>query len=200
MNYSKEEKMLQVNKNEPNFFTETKKKIRKPKESNAWNEISSIRSDLREYILTDEQNSMCAYCEKKITSNPNKSNIDHFKTRNLYPELTLAYSNLFISCNNPTHCSSIKDNIGLTKEDYNNLISPLNSDDNFTYSVTGDVLPKNAKASYTINTFSLNHISLIEERKQIMQNFHYMKDFTSDELFEAFGSHKSLILYLKSFE
>jgi len=190
--------MLQVNKNEPDFFTTAKKKVKNQKQSDAWNEISSIRAEVREYILTNEQNSMCAYCEKKTDSNPKKSNIDHFKTRNIHPELTLEYSNLFVSCNNPNHCSSIKDNLGLKKEDFIKLISPLNNtDENFTYSNTGDILGQNDNAIFTKDAFALNHISLVEERKQIIQNFECMKDFTEDELAGAFESHKSLISYLK---
>jgi len=79
--------MLKVeNKSEPIFFIKAKN----------WGDIQEIRFKLREDIL-QEQKSMCAYCEKFISANKEKSNIDHFKTRNLFPNLVFDYENLFIS-------------------------------------------------------------------------------------------------------
>ena len=43
--------MLQVTKEEPEFFISKKKKISLPNQSTSWEEISDIRSDLRKYIL-----------------------------------------------------------------------------------------------------------------------------------------------------
>lgn len=194
--------MLQVTKAEPKFFSDEKKKITKPKESSAWNEIGSIRADLRKHILESEQSSMCAYCEKKIISDSKKSNIDHFKTRNLHPELTLDYNNFFVSCNYPNHCSSKKDNIGLKKNDYEKIINPLDKDldENFSYTHFGDIEGKNEKAKFTIDTFALNNISLVEERKEIIRNFELYKEFDELILVDAFSGHINLIKYLKNQE
>jgi len=193
--------MLQVSKTEPKFFSDKKKKILKPKESDAWSELGDIRADLREYILENEQSSMCAYCEKKITSDSKKSNIDHYKTRNLHPELTLDYNNFFVSCNNLNHCSSKKDNIGLNKNDYENMMNPLDKDldENFSYAL-GEIEGKNKKANFTIDTFALNNISLVEERKEIIRNFEFYKEFDEITLVDAFRGHVNLIRYLKNME
>ena len=192
--------MIQVTKVEPNFFSIKKNHITNQKESISWNKISDIRTELREYILSSEQNNMCAYCEKKITSNKDKSNIDHFRTRHCFPELTLEYSNLFVSCNSFLHCSSKKDTSNLTRENFNNLISPFENknDDNFTFSHTGDILGKNEKANFTKDTFELNHLSLTEERKTIILNFEYYKDLSEEELIDSLNGHSSLIKHLKS--
>ena len=125
--------MIQVNKIEPSFFTKKKKVIKNPKQPDSWSQISDIRSDLREHILSSEQDLMCIYCEKKISSDKNKSNIDHFKTRKLYPELSFEYSNLLVSCNSSNHCSYIKDSLPLTKEDYKNIINPIDKDVNESF-------------------------------------------------------------------
>ena len=80
--------MLQVNKSEPNYFTTAKSKVKLPKTKGAWEDenITKIRSQLRTEILLEEQNLLCIYCEKEIDESPKNSNIDHFKTRNLFPD------------------------------------------------------------------------------------------------------------------
>ncbi len=193
--------MLQVTKSEPDFFSNKKKKVTNPKQSDAWKEISDIRAGLREYILTNEQESMCVYCEKVITSDVKKSNIDHFKTRDQFPQATLDYENLFVSCNNKGHCSDKKDNYGLTKEEYKKIINPSSNEvDNSFYYFAGDMVGENEKAKFTIDVFELNHISLVQERKKIIQNFQYCKEFDTTTLTDMLGGHKNLIYYLKSEE
>jgi uncharacterized protein (TIGR02646 family) len=161
--------------------------------------LQITKNELREFILNNEQEYMCAYCEKKISSSSEKSNTDHFKTRHMYPELTLDYKNLFVSCKSQEHCEYIKDNKGLIKEDFDRLISPLmNMHDNFTYSLTGDILGLNKNAEYTINTFILNHISLKEERLRIIKDFEYYKELDENILITTIASHQNLISYLKA--
>ena len=45
-------------------------------------------------IRIEEQSLLCSYCEREIDADPNISNIDHFKKRDLFPNLTLDYNNL----------------------------------------------------------------------------------------------------------
>lgn len=189
--------MLQINKVEPSFFTEKKRKINEPKQSSAWEELSDIRADLREYILSNEQKDMCVYCEKMITSDRRKSNIDHFKLRSLYPELTLDYNNLFVSCNNIYHCSSKKDNAKLKKDDFENIVNPIDIEENFSYTYIGEIEGKNEKAKNSIEVFGLNHKSLVEERKQIINYIEFYKETKEEILISSFNGHKNLIKFLK---
>jgi len=191
--------MLRVTKIEPKLFSNKKRKIKKPKESKAWRELADIREDLRSHILSQEQDNMCIYCEKQISASSQKSNIDHYKTRKLYPELTLNYNNLFVSCNHNAHCSSHKDRLPLTKEDYQNILNPLSIelDNAFGYTSFGEIEPLNKKAKFTQESFNLNHISLVEERKLIIQNFESYKEFDEDILVECLGGHIGLIRELK---
>ena len=103
--------MRQIIKDELDYFTSAKSKVALPKTKGAWEDkaISEIRAKLREDMLLEEQSLLCAYCEKEIDENSTSSNIDHFKTRNLFPELTLEYSNLLVSCNTKERCSNFKD-------------------------------------------------------------------------------------------
>jgi uncharacterized protein (TIGR02646 family) len=191
--------MFRVSKVEPKFFSDKKRKIKKPKESTAWRELADIREDLRSHILGQEQGAMCIYCEKKITADSQKSNIDHYKTRKLYPELTLDYENLFVSCNHNAHCSSHKDRLPLQKEDYQNILNPLSEEleNAFDYTSFGEIEPLNKKVEFTQDSFNLNHISLVEERKLIVQNFESYREFDEDILVECLGGHIGLIRALK---
>lgn len=190
--------MLDLKKEEPNFFTDIKKKIKNPKQSDAWGEISNIRADLKKHILVTEQSSMCAYCEKMVKDDSTKSLIDHFKVRDHFPDLTLEYTNLFVDCGYKNHCSSIKDQIGLKKEDYSKLISPLdNIEENFSYTMFGEIEGLNENAKFTQECFALNCISLTQERKTIIKNFEAYKEFDNETLSKYLGGHINFIKYLK---
>ena len=193
--------MRQIIKNEPSYFTTVKTKVKLPKTKEAWaNEyINKIRFKLRSDMLLEEQMLLCAYCEKEIDESPKSSNIDHFKTRNLFPELTLEYKNLFVSCNHNAHCSSHKDRLPLTKEDYQNILNPLSEEleDVFGYTSFGEIEPLTQKAKFTQDSFNLNHISLVEERKLIIQNFENYREFDENILVECLGGHIGLIRELK---
>jgi len=178
--------MFKINKEEPNFFKRAKKKIKSPKNSNAWSneQISIIRSELRKHILNNEQKCLCAYCEKQISYNQNKSNIDHFKTRNLFPQETLNYNNLLVSCNRKDTCSTFKDKNIKCKSEYDSIINPVIEDPNdfFDYLPTGEIVAKkfDPKAEYTIKAFNLGTIEadkLVQSRKQITK---YIKEAKSD--------------------
>jgi uncharacterized protein (TIGR02646 family) len=192
--------MLQINKIEPAFFTTVKGKTKNQKQSDAWSRINIDKDVLREHILVEEQNLMCAYCEKKINVSRQKSNTDHFKTRHAYPELTLEYSNLFVSCKSPNHCESIKDKFGLEKKDFDNILNPLHDKqiDNFKYTSFGEIEPLNEKAKFTKECFNLNSISLVEERIQIINNIESYNDFETDILIDCLGGHINLIKFLKN--
>jgi len=190
--------MLEIRKEEPIFFTEKKKKINNPKQSDTWGEISDIRADLKKHMLVAEQSNMCAYCEKFISDDSSKSQIDHFKVRDHFPDLTLEYTNLFVDCGNKNHCSSIKDQIGLKKEEFNKLVSPLdNIEKNFSYTMFGEIEGLNENAKFTKECFALNCISLVEERKNIIKNFEAYKEFDNETLSSCLGGHINFIKYLK---
>ena len=183
--------MQKIIKSEPEFFKSAKRKVRKPKEYKAWNDdnIVAIKPQLKEYII-NEQNSLCAYCERKL-EDIQKLSIDHFKKRDLFPEETLEYTNLFISCPTNNQCEKHKDNFGLSKEDYEKIIHPVfeEPEEYLTYDLTGYILPKDnldiqkkKKAEFTIKVFNLNNRALVEDRKKIINILkNYLDDFNSWE-------------------
>jgi uncharacterized protein (TIGR02646 family) len=197
--------MFKIEKNEPNFYT---KAIRKAK-TNQWNdkEISSIRADLREYILKNEQNYLCIYCEKKITSEPKESNIDHFKKKEsiFFTQDIFNYDNLVVSCNTLDRCSSHKDNKKnrLTKEDYINIINPVieNPNDYFYYLTTGELLPinkTNIKSEFTRDIFNLQQFSLVKSREKLTLVILQLKEegFSLTKVEKTLFEYKSFVQYI----
>jgi uncharacterized protein (TIGR02646 family) len=191
--------MFKISKNEPDFFIKSKSKVKFPKNSNAWSstEIEAIRPQLREHILLEEQNLLCAYCEKTVDDNPKNSNIDHFKLKagHLFPEKTLDYTNLVVSCNTNGRCSSYKDTHIKLKEDYNNIVNPIieNPDDFFDYLITGRIIAidNNPKAEFTINIFQLGrdrNEPLSRQRKEIADSLEHIKNLSLDEVYDIFGN------------
>jgi len=179
--------MVNIEKNdEPEYFTNAKKKVASPKTKGAWadDEIKNIRFRLRKDILKSEQNGVCAYCEQSITSDKESSNIDHFRTRNLFPELTLEYDNLVVSCNSNNRCSNHKDNNIKIKNEYDNIVNPVkeNPEEFFEFLPTGEILPKNERAEKTIEVFNLNHKSLQQRREGIAKTLMYLGNMTIEDI------------------
>jgi len=187
--------MFQVSKSEPNYFKSAKAKVKFPKVKGAWEDkhISAIRKDLREHILEEEQNSLCIYCEKKISFEEKYSNIDHFKTRNLFPEMSLTYENLLVSCNTHNRCSSLKDSkkesIVKYKEDYLKIVDVVleNPHEFFDYLITGEIEAKNEKGQFSIDVFNLNDSALKEQRLLIFQSLEYVGNLSLQEIYDVFG-------------
>jgi uncharacterized protein (TIGR02646 family) len=185
--------MFKIVKNEPNFFIKAKSK------SSTWGckSIEAIRSQLREYILLEEQNLLCAYCEKAIDSSPKNSNIDHFRLKagHLFPEMTFDYNNLLVSCNTSGRCSDYKDKHIKSKSDYENIVNPIteNPDDFFDYLITGKIIAinNNPKAEFTIDIFQLGrerNEPLSRQRKEIADALEHINNLSLDEIYDIFGN------------
>ena len=210
--------MFKLNKKEiPEFFISAKKNVKIPLVSSAWNDtnIRNISFKLREHILLQEQELLCCYCETEIDSSSDTSNIDHFKTRHLFPRLTLEYDNLLISCNTRYQCSSFKDDKIKYKSDYDNIINPVIEDPDyyFDYLLTGDIFPKSnidakskEKAIFTIAIFQLNNTRLVHKRKEVARSLSYLQQQYNQPklstLYNHFPDFKSFVknIYSKIFQ
>ncbi|SHO80969.1 conserved hypothetical protein [hydrothermal vent metagenome] len=163
----------------PDFFINDTKRLKK------WDKyISKKKRVLKEYILKEEQNYLCIYCESKI--NLDNSHIEHIKPKGdkCYSKLTFEYKNLSISCNGTCH-NGEKDknqyNCGHKKQnEYNKILflNPIEIKDireyfkyNFDdYKILAS--SKNSeKSNYMINTLQLNYNGLLLARKKALDNF-----------------------------
>ena len=176
--------MFQVSKVEPDFFKRAVSKVNNPKQSSAWSDsnIKGIREDLRNHILNDEQGGLCIYCEVKVDD----THVEHYKTRSHFPQLTLEYDNLIVSCNDNNHCAKYKDNkYKISKDAYVKFINPVleNPQDFLDYTAYGEICAKGnlneidiEKAEKTIEILNLNYKSLVEDRKRVADCVLYVKD------------------------
>lgn len=179
----------------PEFFSKFVAQ-NKPK---TWEDIRPIRRRLREYIL-QEQGNCCAYTEVRLESEGN-CHIDHYKTRNLFPEKTFEFDNLLVSCNSEEYAAKHKDKQIKFKSNYDELINPVEESPSeyIEFAFTGDVLSlkESEKGENTISVFNLNGKSILERRKAVVMNVVSMRSFLSeDELVIAIGEFETMVRQL----
>lgn len=171
--------MLKVNKqSEPDFY----KKFKKKENPTSWNDYNKfkIKTDLKKFMLENEQDGYCPYCEQKIDFSKEESHIEHIKPRNGgYPELFQTYDNMITCCNEKSTCGNAK------KDRYDDrlFINPAeeNPEEYIDYDImNGKVIPKYLngvgceKAKYTIELLKLNNIKLVELRKRMIETMRYL--------------------------
>lgn len=188
--------MKQLVKGEtPGFLT----KFIAHKQPKVWDDISPIRQQLRKHIL-EEQNKFCAYTELRINT-VDDCHIDHYHTRNLYPDETFEYSNMLVSCNSEEYGAKYKDKQVKIKEDYKELVNPVEDlpTDFIEFGLTGraNTVGDCTKGKQTISFFNLNEKSLVQRRKTVVANLLQMKDYlTEDEMVESLGEFETLVRQL----
>lgn len=197
--------MLDLNKYEPDFFLEFKRK-NKPKRYTEDCDDYQLRNALRTSML-HEQNSQCFYCEKKIENNSRKVHIDHIIQRSINHHLECDYNNMVLSCNGDgeKYCAKYKDKQSIW--DDNKFLRLLSDNQDlrekpsevFVYMSSGKIKPKNAlsdelkdRTKNTINYLNLNHKDLIGARRNI---FLALKSYEEQGL-----NKKEIFTYFNEFE
>ena len=187
--------------------------VRQNKPQN-WDALDGmVRTNTRKYILEKEQGNQCAYTEMPLEYKNNNSHIEHLKRKDsaFFPELTFEWTNLFVSCISSDFGGKYKDQIylkGKTKDDNSLILNPVleNPAVFFDLKSWGEItlkpnLPAMAKikAEETIKAFNLNHNSLKERRKEMIQSVNDYKNggLNSDMIIEflAGSGFKSVIEY-----
>ncbi|MEA2018376.1 MAG: retron system putative HNH endonuclease [Campylobacterota bacterium] len=161
----------------PQFFIDDTKDL------DIWNDYySNKKRNLKQYILDNEQNYLCGYCESKVILD--NSHLEHIKPKSLDEEnLTFNYNNIIVSCegkcyttdNTPESCGHKK----LDEFDEELFLNPTTQNDiraYFTYESNGTINPSGLndnKSSYTINLLKLNTFNnnLQEARKISLREF-----------------------------
>lgn len=140
--------------------------------------------------LLREQGWVCCYCGQRIDidgggavkeegsahagrSQSIGSHIEHFRPQEKYPDLSLDYGNLFVSClrqlnkAEPVHCGHAKGN----DFDAELAISPSEVDEQgFIYTLSGEVRPdcENGPTDYMCKLLRLNEPSLKSRRETVL--------------------------------
>lgn len=199
--------MLKIIKtSEPDFYKDFKKKYRYTN----WEQYNSdlgieIKRKLKKYMLKEEQNYYCPYCERKIITKyeiqdseknvdvalKKKSHIEHIIPKSIKPQLFQEYNNFLVSCTDKETCGMAKEN------NYSdNFINPVleNPQEYFEYDIkTGEIrakknsLEKQLKAEETIKILNLNQSKLKNARYVLIQQLYFIKDLSlyKDENFPS---------------
>ena len=198
--------MLDLNKIEPDFFKEFKRKNH-PHSYKDDCDNYELRKDLRENIFL-EQNGQCFYCEKEIKDEHNidKVHLDHIKQRNYYHLLKCNYDNIVLSCNGDgeKYCAKFKDKNGLWDDTKYLKLEIEKPSDFFRYISNGKIKAKKSlseedkeRVENTINYLNLNHSDLIGARKTIfsaLQSYE-QQGLNKQNLFSYFNEFESIFIY-----
>ncbi len=192
--------MLKVNKkSEPEEFTKYKSKNKIIN----WDSFTpEIKQVLKQYLLEEQENSCCPYCEMEI--NLNDSQIEHIKPKDKFPKLLADHDNLVACCLESKRCGNSKAN----KWD-ELFINPVieNPEDYFEYDIkTGEITPifkegnRYEKAKYTIDLLNLNDNRLCNIRRKYILEFSNYTKYNKNSLGDYPIKFPSLRRYLeKSF-
>lgn len=118
---------------------------------------------------------LCAYCERDISKN--RSHVEHLASQHRFPQKTLEWSNLFLSCESSHHCGRYKDH---KVKQYNpdDIIHPdeEDPDDFLQFFTDGSVAPKAGlgerdrfRAQTTIDVLGLAAPTLVERRREAVR-------------------------------
>lgn len=160
--------MLRIEKNkEPQEFINWKEKFKhiKGREPNYVDLSLPENADIKLCVkqsLMKEQHNLCCYCCAQLVEG--RTHIEHFRPRDKYPQLSLNYNNLHVSCNGKDG-----DSCGHKKENWFEegvTLSPLLPDieENFTYLQNGAIEAKDNDKGVMMN---ISKLSLQEQRLKI---------------------------------
>lgn len=162
----------------PTFFTKTIKDFK------IWKDFKD-KKQTKKYILENEQNYLCCYCECLLEFTPQGNNIhchlEHIKPKNKFPELIFDYNNLIVSCQGNIHSGCFKQNTcGHRKDneyDENLFLNPTkikNINSHFSYNTeNGKICSETPQGKYMIFILNLNDDlnNLKKARKNALESF-----------------------------
>lgn len=120
-----------------------------------------LRNQVREHMLAHQKRIGC-YCCKSIDGS--HSHNEHIKPRALFPQNSMNYDNLLVSCSTPNTCGMAKGN----HYDPQTFISPLqeNCEEYFRFLPDGRIEGKTDKGMATVACLNLNSYDLRQARKR----------------------------------
>jgi len=163
--------MHKINKGEP---SDDFKQFNRKKHTR-WEEAKGHTHIWREHIIQQEQDGCSGYTEAPIrTAN---SHIDHFRKQALFQDYIFCWENYVADSIDEDFGAKFKDKNIHTKEENLKLINPIeeNAEHFFYYLANGMMVlaqglteQEKERAQFTIDMFNLNHQSLKERRKLIL--------------------------------
>lgn len=68
-------------------------------------EGKALRANIRKHMI-NTQKGVCCYCCKSVDEEDTHN--EHIKPRDSFPQYSMDYNNLLVSCNNPNSCGNKK--------------------------------------------------------------------------------------------
>lgn len=146
---------------------------------NDWTKLSGNVRHTWDDQLCQEQMGLDSYTEEKVDLNRDDGHhIDHFRKRDLFPELTFEWTDIFLALHHGSYGADAKDRMVKSADENSTLIHPADDapEDFFTYLPQGEITPreslsvvKKQRAVYTIEAFNLNHPGLVEMRHSVIE-------------------------------
>jgi uncharacterized protein (TIGR02646 family) len=142
-----------------------------------------LRGNEKEEIrarLLHLQKHRCAYCERRTGDERDDGHIEHFRNQAAHPNLSLAWTNMFWSCNDGKTCGKHKDKCNRMSGprvvfDPDDLIDPSgdNPNDFLLYVVDGTVRPREGldpanlrRAHETLRVFQLADSAYLRKSRE----------------------------------
>ncbi|HFI0796163.1 TPA: retron system putative HNH endonuclease [Streptococcus suis] len=176
---------------QPNIFLEYKSQLHAS--------YKGMPSDVKEILkksLLDEQQELCAYCMRKITSDDMK--IEHYYSQSSYSDLELEYSNLLAVCKGFEGRSHEQQTCDTKKGNRELTISPLNRGHMSTISYKTDGTIQSELYANDLNEIlNLNQDELKEGRKSALNAF---QKFISKKCKEKSMKKGQVLKLLNSYE
>jgi uncharacterized protein (TIGR02646 family) len=166
-------KFVQIS-NTPQFFLDDTKGLSK------WKEYKKKKA-LKKYLLDNEQNGLCGYCEAKVLLT--NSHLEHIKPKYLDDNLIFDYTNLLVSCdgvcfseNNKRVTCGHKKGSDFDEFKFLNPTKVKNIREYFIYTDKYMIESSDLdtqKANYTLELLELNRFNnyLPEARKKALEEF-----------------------------
>ncbi len=176
----------------PEFFTLDTKDFKVWSDYNDFEETKQKRRNLKKYILENEQNFLCIYCECKVDLD--SSHIEHIKPKEIYLDLIFTYTNLVVSCHG--QCLKIPSQDKFihrcghkkgSKFDENSFLNPTELEDireYFSYDLDSFTInptsKDEAKSKYTIDLLQLNEGNISLRREKTLKSFNNIMNKIKD--------------------
>ena len=149
-------------------------------------EGKQLRRQIREHML-EHQKMICCYCCKSIDSS--NSHNEHIKPKDLFPQNSMDYDNLLVSCTSKNTCGMAKGN----HYDLMNFVSPLQEgcEEHFSFFPDGQIKGETDEGAATVECLNLNTYDLRQARKQQYKECCNMARYMGkDYIFEAYMQEK----------
>lgn len=153
-------------RSEPQELVQAKERHQKRR----YNELDAEeRQSIRNHCFV-EQKGLCAFCCAPMEEERGRN--AHLQSQSRFPQYSLDWNNIVLSCDNPKHCDCFQGNNSLP-------ITPLMDacETDFTFYISGKIKGLTPEAEETIRNLGLDDPALKAKRKKAIQDLSFSQEF-----------------------